>query len=321
MATTAERAGTIAHDVDTSRPPAASPGAGTHWEYLLPIATVHGLACLALLPGLFSWSGAALAFAGLTVFGTLGINLGYHRLLTHRSLEVPKWLEHCFTTLALCSLEDTPLRWVTTHRLHHIHSDTPEDPHSPRDGVMWSHCGWLFRRAPDRRSAAAFERYARDLLDDRWYRRLEMRPFTILWIYLAQIAAFAAAGFACGFLLSGAAAGAALAASWVVWGVFVRTVAVWHITWSVNSLTHLYGYRTYDTDEDSRNNWFVALVANGEGWHNNHHHDQVSASNQHRWWEFDVTWWIILALERVGLAHDVMRPRHVRREVRAPRPR
>lgn len=322
MATTAERAETDVREVASSRRQSPLPGPGTHWEYLLPIALVHGLACLALLPWLFSWSGAALAFVGLTVFGTLGINLGYHRLLTHRSLEVPKWLEHVFTTLALCSLEDSPLRWVTTHRLHHAHSDTPLDPHTPRDGVMWSHCGWLFRRAPDRRSAAIFDRYARDLLDDRWYRRLETRPFTILWIYLAQMALFAVAGFAVGAIAGGTpAAGGQLAASWVVWGVFVRTVAVWHITWSVNSLTHLLGYRTYQTTEDSRNNWFVALIANGEGWHNNHHHDPASASNQHRWWELDVTWWIILALERVGLATEVIRPRHVRREVRAPRPR
>ena len=321
MAMIADRAGRV-RDEDARGQREVLPAAATHWEYLLPIAVVHLLACLAFLPALASTSGMVLAFVGLTLFGTLGINLGYHRLLSHHALEVPKWLEHTFTTLALCSLEDTPLRWVTTHRLHHVHSDTPSDPHSPRDGVMWSHCGWLFRRAPDRRTVAAFDRYARDLLDDPWYRRLESRPFTILWIYLGQMLLFAVAGFAFGALLSGsAAAGARLAASWVVWGVLVRTVAVWHITWSVNSLTHLLGYRTYDTGEDSRNNWFVAIVANGEGWHNNHHHDPASASNQHRWWELDVTWWIILALERAGLATAVIRPRHVRREARAPRPR
>ena len=321
MAMIADRAGRV-RDERARGQREVPPAAATHWEYLLPIAVVHLLACLAFLPALASMSGMVLAFVGLTLFGTLGINLGYHRLLSHHALEVPKWLEHTFTTLALCSLEDTPLRWVTTHRLHHVHSDTPSDPHSPRDGVMWSHCGWLFRRAPDRRTVAAFDRYARDLLVDPWYRRLESRPFTILWIYLGQMLLFAVAGFAFGALLTGgAAAGARLAASWVVWGVLVRTVAVWHITWSVNSLTHLLGYRTYDTGEDSRNNWFVALVANGEGWHNNHHHDPASASNQHRWWELDVTWWIILALERAGLATAVIRPRHVRREARAPRPR
>lgn len=322
---------TIADRADPATAGRAGPGggrsgkhghAGTHWEYLLPIATVHLLAGLAILPACFSRSGVAIALAGITVFGTLGINLGYHRLLSHRSLVVPKWLEHLFTTCALCSLEDTPVRWVTTHRLHHVHSDTDDDPHSPRDGVVWSHCGWLFRRAPDRRSLAAFDRYARDLLADPWYRSLEARPFTVLWVYLLQVLLFAVAGFAAGWTATGRAEGGfPMAASWVVWGVFVRTVAVWHITWSVNSLTHLFGYRTYATGEDSRNNWFVALVANGEGWHNNHHHDPASASVWHRWWEIDVTWLIILGLERVGLATDVIRPRHVRRETRAPRPK
>ena len=104
-----------------------------------------------------------------------------------------------------------------------------------------------------------------------------------------------------------------MAVSWLVWGVYVRTVLVWHITWSVNSLTHLFGYRTYATGEDSRNNWFVGLVAMGEGWHNNHHHDPASASVQHRWWEIDPTYYVILLLEKLGLASDVIRPRHLRR--------
>ncbi|MFM8893587.1 MAG: fatty acid desaturase [Planctomycetia bacterium] len=132
-------------------------------------------------------------------------------------------------------------------------------------------------------------------------------------IYAAHAAVFALAGLLVGRLTTGDwADGTRLAASWLVWGVFVRTVLVWHITWSVNSLTHLFGYRTYETGEDSRNNWFVALVAMGEGWHNNHHHDPASASVRHRWWEFDVTYGVIAVLERLGLATDVIQPRHVR---------
>jgi stearoyl-CoA desaturase (delta-9 desaturase) len=96
--------------------------------------------------------------------------------------------------------------------------------------------------------------------------------------------------------------------SLLTWGVWVRTVAVWHITWSVNSITHVWGYRNYQTDENSRNNWFVALISNGEGWHNNHHADQRSAAHGHRWWEFDVTYLTVLALEKMGLARDVVRP-------------
>ena len=294
------------------------PRHGTHWEYLLPIATVHLLACLAFLPWCFSWSGVALALTGIVVFGTLGINLCYHRLLSHRSLTVPRWLERTLATIALCSLEDTPCRWVANHRLHHQHSDEEPDPHSPRDGVVWAHMGWLMERVPQRRSWAFFERYSRDILADGYYRYLERNPWAILLIYSAHAALFALAGLLVGRWAGGDwRHGVQLAASWLVWGVYVRTVLVWHITWSVNSLTHLFGYRTYETDEDSRNNWFVGLVANGEGWHNNHHHDPASASVQHKWWEIDVTYYVILLLQRLGLATDVIQPRHVRRRTSA----
>ena len=292
-----------------------------HWEYLVPIVTVHGLACLAFLPSYFSWTGLVLGLAGTHFFGTFGINLGYHRLLTHRSLKVPLWLERTFATIALCSLEDTPARWVATHRIHHIHSDEEKDPHSPREGFSWSHVGWLFRRAPDRRTLAFLDKYAHDIIADRYYRYLERHPTSALWIYMAHAALFVAVGLLVGRLAGGDwGSGRQLGASWLVWGVFVRTVLVWHITWSVNSLTHLFGYRTYKTDEDSRNNWFVALVAAGEGWHNNHHHDPASASLQHNWWEIDITYYLILLFERLGLASDVIQPRHVRRLAHNERP-
>jgi stearoyl-CoA desaturase (delta-9 desaturase) len=173
-------------------------------------------------------------------------------------------------------------------------------------------------RVPQRRSWAFFERYSRDILADGYYRYLERNPWAILLIYSAHAALFALAGLLVGRWAGGDwRHGVQLAASWLVWGVYVRTVLVWHITWSVNSLTHLFGYRTYETDEDSRNNWFVGLVANGEGWHNNHHHDPASASVQHKWWEIDVTYYVILLLQRLGLATDVIQPRHVRRRTSA----
>ena len=291
----------------------SAPRGRVHWEYVLPIFTVHLLACFAFVPWCFSWSGVVLALAGTIVFGTLGINLCYHRLLAHRSLKLPRWLERTFTTIAVCSLEDTPARWVANHRLHHVHSDDELDPHSPRDGIGWSHAGWLFRPAPQRRTYAFFEKYARDILADDYYRWLERNPVATVIIYGLHAAAFALAGLLVGRVAGGGwSHGLRLAASWLVWGVYVRTVLVWHITWSVNSLTHLFGYRSYETGEDSRNNWLVGLLAMGEGWHNNHHHDPASASVQHRWWEFDPTYWIILALERLGLATDVIRPRHQR---------
>lgn len=277
------------------------------WPYLLSIVTYHLLALFALVPWLFSWTGVALAFAGLYVFGTLGINLCYHRLLTHRGFNCPRWLEHGFALLGVCCLQDTPARWVAIHRLHHQHSDEEPDPHSPLVTFLWGHMGWLFVENRQVNNVMTYDRYARDVLKDPFYFAFE-RNLLWVWVNLAQWMLFAGTGFAIGSYGGTWMDGMQFGLSLLVWGVFVRTVAVWHITWSVNSATHLWGYRNYETDENSRNNWFVALVSNGEGWHNNHHADQRSAAHGHRWWEFDVTYLTICFLERLGLATDVVRP-------------
>ena len=288
------------------------------WVYLLPIVAIHALALLALVPWLFSWTGLVVMLLGIHVFGNMGINLGYHRLLTHRSFQAPKWLEYCFTLSALCCMQDTPTRWVATHRLHHNHADEPDDPHSPvLDGFVWSHMGWLFRRTTGVHDIGVYQKYARDLLADPFYMYLEKRPIWVGWIYLGHAALFFLVGLVAGRWWNGDwAHGLQFGASLFVWGVMVRTVAVWHITWSVNSLTHLFGYRTFATEENSRNNWLVALVSAGEGWHNNHHWDPASASVQHRWWEFDATYYTIRLMERIGLAHDVVAPRTARQAQR-----
>ena len=278
------------------------------WTYAIALALMHALALLAAFPAFFSWSGVALFAVGIFFFGQ-GVNLGYHRLLTHNSLAVPKWLERGFVLLALCSMQDTPVKWVTAHRHHHKFSDTRADAHSPLAGFWWSHMGWLFYRSDAIRGPLAYQAYARDLLDDPFYRRLERDWRLPVAVYLLHALAIFAAGFAIGWAGGTAADGAWLGASWLVWGVILRTVAVWHITWSVNSITHLFGYRSYETRENSRNNWVFGLLAAGEGWHNNHHHDQASASNRHRWWEVDLTWMTIWSLERLGLATKVIRPR------------
>ncbi|HEY5312280.1 MAG TPA: acyl-CoA desaturase [Pirellulales bacterium] len=279
------------------------------WAYLLSVALIHVLALAALAPWLFSWFGLALALGGIYVFGTLGINTCYHRLLTHRGFECPLWLEHALAVIGVCCLQETPIRWVAIHRMHHQHSDTQPDPHSPLVDFFWSHCGWLFADNPCLSQLALYDRYARDLVKDRFYVRIERRKGWI-WINLAQWGVFYVLGMLVGLATSGTLAGGVqLGLSAVVWGVFVRTVAVWHITWSVNSLTHLWGYRNYETDENSRNNWFVGIVANGEGWHNNHHADPRSAKHGHKWWEFDVTYITIDILRRLGLAWNVLPPR------------
>jgi fatty-acid desaturase len=283
-----------------------------NWRYASLIIAIHALSLLVFVPWLFSWSGLGLFIAGHYVFGMLGITLGYHRLLTHRSFSCPKWLEHLFALLGVCCLQDSPARWVAIHRQHHQHSDEEPDPHSPLVTAVWSHFGWLVVENHEHNSLAFYEQYARDILKDRFYLRIERKALWF-WIYLLHAFIFFAAGTLLGAALGGnLTAGLQLGASWLVWGVFARTVFVWHVTWSVNSLTHLWGYRNYSTGDNSRNNWLVGVLAHGEGWHNNHHAQQVSAAHGHRWWEIDFTFWTIRLLEKLGLASDVIRPRQSR---------
>jgi fatty-acid desaturase len=272
------------------------------------IVGVHLLALLAFAPGLFSWSGLAWVAGGLYIFGTLGINIGYHRLLTHRGFSCPRWLEHALSVLGVCCGQGSPMSWVATHRMHHQHSDEPGDPHSPLASFFWGHMGWFLVRDSTLYDLCTYDRYARDLFHDRFYKRLE-QPRVWVAIHFLQWTAFFGTGSLLGGLRSGSLGGALqLGLSWLVWGVFVRTIAVWHITWSVNSFTHRWGYRSFDTPDDSRNNWLVGLLSNGEGWHNNHHAEPRCAAHGQRWWELDVSYWTIRALEQVGLASDVVMP-------------
>lgn len=285
---------------------ASSGGARINWVTVTLVGGVHLFALLALLPWFFSWSGVALALLGCYVFGTLGINLGYHRLLTHRSFKCPMWLERTLALLGVCCLERSPGSWVATHREHHQHSDLETDPHTPLKTLFWGHMGWVFVDDPQHMSTQVYDRYARDLFRDPFYMRLE-KGFYWAQIYAMHAMLFLAAGFAVGLLAPGGSLqeGVRMGLSYLVWGVFVRTVLVWHITWSVNSFAHVWGYRNYETRENSRNNWLVALVSNGEGWHNNHHADQKAAAHGHKWWEFDVTYLTINVLQCCGLAWDV----------------
>ncbi|MCH2132988.1 MAG: fatty acid desaturase [Phycisphaerales bacterium] len=278
------------------------------WPYAIAIGLVHVLALAAFIPWLFSWTGLIVMVLGIHVFGQ-GINLCYHRILTHRSAVLPRWLERFFVVIALCCMEDTPAKWVAIHRYHHKHSDEQDDPHSPLVAFLWGHVGWLLVRNKATHNIDTYRQFAGDVLRDPFYMRLE-KGYLWVWIYVAHAVLFFLVGFAIGWAVHGVPmAGVQFGLSLLVWGVIVRTVAVWHITWSVNSLSHMFGYSNYETSDESRNNWLVALLTVGEGWHNNHHHDPASASNQHRWWEFDVTWWQIRMLEMVGLAKKVRRPK------------
>lgn len=290
---------------------------GFRWVYAIAIWSFHGLACLALLPWLFTWTGVVVMIAGVFLFGQ-GINLGYHRLLAHRSLRVPRWLEYALVCIALCCLQDTPMRWVTHHRCHHRYADMRKDVHSPLINLYWSHMGWLFWKNRDVQTVGAYNTYARDLLGDPFYRALERSNWLSFGCYLAHAGLFFLSGLAIGWIGAGEPMGGLrLGLSLLVWGVLVRTVVVWHITWSVNSLGHRFGYRSYPTKDVSRNNWLVGYVAAGEGWHNNHHWNPGSARHGHRWWELDLTWAVVWVIERLGLATNVVRPRRPRRRAQS----
>lgn len=300
-------AGAAIHGSELSRPEEADPFRIV-WVETVGITAIHILACLAFIPWLFSWTSVFVAVAGLFVFGLLGINLGYHRLLTHRGFVCPKWFERSVAVLGLCSLQDTPARWVAIHRHHHRHTDEQPDPHSPLVSFLWAHIGWVVARNQETARERITSKYAKDILKDPFYAWLE-RDAHWVWIVLASWALFFLAGF-CGPLLweSDVLEALRLGLSLLVWGVFVRTVVVWHVTWSVNSVTHLWGYRNFNTDDSSRNNFLVGVLAYGEGWHNNHHADPRSAQHGLRWWEVDLTWTTIRLLALIGLASKVRGP-------------
>jgi fatty-acid desaturase len=269
----------------------------------------HLLALLACIPWLFSWTGLALAIGGIYVFGTLGINIGFHRLLTHRGFACPRWLERFFTYLGVCCWQGTPMNWVAVHRMHHQHSDEKEDPHSPKVSFFWSHMGWFMVIDPAIWNISTYDRYARDLLKDRFFKSFE-RPRIWRQVQFIQWSIFLAIGLLVGALVTQTWLGTLqMGLSCFIWGVFVRTVLVWHITWSINSLTHIWGYRNFKTADRSKNNFLIGIISNGEGWHNNHHSQPRSAGHGMRWFELDVSYITIRLLALVGLARDVVKPK------------
>lgn len=258
------------------------------------LLVIHAVALGVFLPVFFSWSGVAVAVA-LYVVTALGITLGFHRLLTHRSLAVPKPLEYALAVLGSLALQGGPIEWVAQHRKHHAHTDRPGDPHNARRGMKWAHCDWLFRTNVDRLTPEMRARWTPDLVKDPFYRVLE--KYNVLLQVVVGVALYAAGGW-----------------SWVIWGLFARLVFVYHSTWMVNSAAHDSGYKTYRTNDLSTNNWFVALVTFGEGWHNNHHAFPSSARHGLRWFELDPTYWAIRALAACGLARNVKLPTRERME-------
>jgi fatty-acid desaturase len=287
---------------------AADPSRRYNWQYAPWIFLIHVIAALAFVPWFFSWTGVGVFLLGLFVFGVLGVDIGYHRLLTHRAFACPLWLERTLAVFGVCCVQDSPALWVAPHRRHHHFADHERDPHSPIVSFFWAHVGWVLVKSDDMKPGPLIERYAKDILRDPFQAWLE-RSDNWLKVILISWAAYFAGGFG-GALLAGAGTEDALrlACSVVVWGAALRTVYLWHTTWAVNSVSHVWGYRNYDTPDDSRNNAIVALLGGGGGWHNNHHADPASARHGHKWWELDLSWLTIRLLRRLGLARDIVLP-------------
>ena len=220
------------------------------------------------------------------VGGMLGIGMAYHRLLTHRSYKTTKWMEYFLTFCATLALEGGPIFWVATHRIHHQKSDHDGDPHTPREGGFWAHMGWIIMGKGMHHDASVLAKYAPDLSRDPvhvWFSKWHWTSNIIVGIPL---------------LIFGGV-------PYVLWGIFFRTVFGLHSTWLVNSATHMWGSRRFNTKDDSTNCWWVAIITFGEGWHNNHHAFPTSARHGLAWYELDQNWIGISFLRIIGLAWDI----------------
>jgi sn-2 palmitoyl-lipid 9-desaturase len=259
-----------------------------NWTSVTFFAAVHVLALLA--PWFFSWSALGAAVFLHWLFGSIGICLGYHRLLTHRSFQVPKGLEYAIALIGALALQGGPIFWVAGHRRHHTYTeDFNKDPYSAKRGFWWSHMGWLLYKRPEFFEYESNRKFAPDLAKDGFYRWLD-RYYLLLQIPLGV--------------------GLYLLGGWpfVIYGLFLRAVLLWHSTWLINSASHITGYRSHDSDDNSRNLWWAAMLTYGEGWHNNHHAYPNVAKAGWKWWEIDMTWWVIWSLKQLGLVKRVVLP-------------
>ena len=262
-----------------------------NWATLGFMAAVHGLAVVALLPQFWSWQAIVTLLVLYWLTACLGVTIGYHRLLSHRSFRVPQWLERVFATCGAISCQQGPIDWVGLHRHHHKFSDTDVDHHTSLKGLWWSHMGWMFEDIP---AMKAVPQLTGDLAKDPYYRWLN-NNFLLLQVPLAGL-----------LFWIGTATGAG---GWalVLWGIPLRLMLVYHCTWLVNSATHYWGDAPHNSGDSSRNNAWVAALTFGEGWHNNHHAFPHSA--RHGFGpQIDLTWMHIRLMHALGLATQVRLP-------------
>lgn len=263
------------------------------WLRILPFVALH-LACLSVL-----WvgvSGTAIVVCLLSyLLRMFAVTAFYHRYFSHRTFRASRPVQFIFALIGAAATQRGPLWWAAHHRHHHKHADTGDDPHAPRHGFLWSHMGWFLSR----KHFATRSEQVPDLMrypELRWLDRFD----------LVVPVAYAAGLFALGVALERWAPGLGTN-GWqlVVWGYFISTVALIHVTLTINSLAHLWGSRRYDTRDDSRNNALLALLTLGEGWHNNHHHFPGAARQGFYWWEIDISWYVLKMMSWCGLVHDL----------------
>jgi fatty-acid desaturase len=255
-----------------------------NWKNLSIVTSFHLLTVVALF--YFSWQNLAAMLIGNWIVGSLGVGLGYHRLLTHRSFKAPKWLEYTLTVFGAMAIQDDAPKWVTTHRIHHQFTETDKDPHSTKPGFWWAHLGWIIRGTANDHDAATIQKYVPDLMKDKFH--VALARFYYLPLLVSGVILFAIGGW-----------------SMVLWGVFARVVFGWHSTWFVNSATHFWGKREFETKDDSTNSAWVAILTFGEGWHNNHHAQPSSARHGLKWYQFDQNWLTIKLFEKLGWAKQI----------------
>ena len=250
----------------------------------VPFLLVH-LGCFAAIWSGVTWQAVAICVS-LYVVRMFAIGAGYHRYFSHRAFATSRVFQFILAFLAQSSAQKSVLWWAAKHRHHHLHSDTAQDVHSPRHkGFLYSHLGWIFYRQHDATDLVKVSDLA-SYPELMWLHKLELLP------------AFVLAGLC--FLIAGW--------SGLVVGFLWSTVLVYHGTFCINSLAHVHGRRRYVTGDDSRNNWLLALVTMGEGWHNNHHAYQASARQGFHWYEIDLTYYILVALSWLGIVRDLKMP-------------
>jgi stearoyl-CoA desaturase (delta-9 desaturase) len=256
-------------------------------RFFVVVAVVGPLAAVAIAIGQL-WQHAVYGkdlalLAGMYFFVAMGVTIGYHRYLTHRGFRAPSWLKVVLLILGTMSLEGTPLTWASTHLEHHAKSDREGDPHSPVEGFVHAHLGWIFDGF-----TANPAKYGPWLLKDPIVMFVTRTSW--FWDILSLAIPFAIDGW-----------------RGLIWGGLVRIFLVHHVTWSVNSVCHVFGKRPFKTGDRSTNNWLVGLLAGGEGWHNNHHAFQRSAYHGLFWWQFDLSGLIIRTLEALHVISEVQK--------------